>query len=542
MTLPGTLTNPPLAVGLAGLLDWSTAQPLLDHFKLARPWTGTVGGRFGALSFDDLRAQGVIDPQGWPLAVPEGVEAVSTVLLTELHAGAQDLAGRYLLTWRGEGEIALKGATAQAPQDGGIAFDFRPDPQRALGLDITRITRGPIRDIRVVQLDNLSRHRDGQLFRREWLDRVRNYRLLRFMDWMFTNNSVQAEWADRPRPEDAFYTWRGAPVEVMVAALNEVGADGWFCVPHLASADWLRRFATVVRDGLSPGLRAWYEYSNEMWNMQFGQTQWAIEQARGLWPAQGDGFMQLYAARSVAMAEELDRIHAADPGRCVKVISTHTHWLGLEGAALDAPDWRADHPLKPPPYRHFDAYAVSGYFDGGIDRAENVPAIRALLEQGEAAARTALRDQMLHGGWPESGRTIASLRQTWDYHAEIARRRGLALVMYEGGSHITPPAPALADPALAEFYQRFNYSAEMGQVYTAALDEWAAAGGSQFNQFVECDRPSPFGYWGLQRHLGDENPRWAAVDTWNRGHQGQDGRGGSDFIGGYEMDNNSSGG
>ena len=119
MTLPGTLTNPPLAVGLAGLLDWSTAQPLLDHFKLARPWTGTVGGRFGALSFDDLRAQGVIDPQGWPLAVPEGVEAVSTVLLTELHAGAQDLAGRYLLTWRGEGEIALKGATAQAPQDGG---------------------------------------------------------------------------------------------------------------------------------------------------------------------------------------------------------------------------------------------------------------------------------------------------------------------------------------------------------------------------------------------------------------------------------------
>lgn len=59
---------------------------------------------------------------------------------------------------------------------------------------------------------------------------------------------------------------------------------------------------------------------------------------------------------------------------------------------------------------------------------------------------------------------------------------------------------------------------------------------------MECDRPSPFGYWGLQRHLGDENPRWEAVDTWNRGHQGQDGRGGSDFVGGYEMDNKSSGG
>lgn len=527
--LPGTLTDPPLAVGLNGLEDWSTAQPFLDHFKMARPWHGVVNGTYGAVDFQELRAQGVIDAQGWATAIPAGVEAVSAVLLTELDAEATDLAERYQLTWEGEGQLELHGASNLEQQDRRILFDFAPGPQTFLEIRLTALTT-PIRNIRVIQLDNLARHAAGHVFRCEWLDRIRNYRLLRFMDWMATNGSAQQEWADRPTVDDAFYTWRGAPVELMVRLANEVGADPWFNMPHLASAGWIRRFATHVKQHLHRHLRPHYEYSNEMWNMGFQQTQWAIEEARKLWPDQGDGFMQLYAARSVAMAQILDDIHGRN---CVKIISSQTHWLGLEGAALDAPNWRADNPRRRAPSAYFDAYAVSGYFDGGIDRPENVAAIRALLAEGsEAHARTRLRDQMLRGGWAESGRTIANLRQTWDYHARIARDRNLRLIMYEGGTHIIPPPEVQADPALAAFYLRFNYSAEMGQIYTAALDEWRAAGGTLFNLFVECARPADYGYWGLQRHLGDENPRWAAADAWNRRHaQAQDHRAPDSFIG-----------
>lgn len=528
--LPGTLLNPPLAVGLDGLQDWSTAQPFLNHFKMARLWSGSVERRFGAVPFEALQQTGAVDARGWPVAVPEGVDGLDSVLLTELPAGALDLAERYELRWQGEAEIELRGATALEAGPNRIRFDFAPGPQAMLGIHIRSI-RAPIRDIRVVQLDNLARLDRGEIFRCEWLDRIRNYRLLRFMDWMATNGSAQVDWQSRPRVEDAFYTWRGAPVEVMLALANAVGAEPWFNIPHLADPGWIEGFARAVCEGLRQDLRAWYEYSNEMWNMGFAQTQWAIQQARDLWPSAGDGFMQYYAGRSVEMAAVLDRVHGGGAVGHVKVISSQTHWLGLEGAALDAPDWQRDHPLQAPPYRHFDAYAVTGYFEGGLSADENVAQVRALLDQGgEARARTALRDQLLSGGWSDSGRTIANLRQTWDYHAKVARERGLRLVMYEGGPHIVPPAEVVADPALADFYERFAYSAEIAQVQSAALDEWRAAGGEQFNIFVECARPSRYGYWGLQRHLGDENPRWAAVTEWNERHAGPDPRGGA-FVG-----------
>lgn len=531
-TLPDTLTDPPLAIGLNGLEDWSTAQPFLDHFKMARPWHGVVGGKYGVVDFEELRALGVIDPDGWVTAIPPEVEAVSAVLLTELDAGARDLAQRYQLTWEGSGTLELRGGTNLDQQPNRILFDFAPDRQSMIEIRLTAVT-SPIRNIRVIQLDNLARHAAGHLFRWEWLDRIRNYRVVRFMDWMGTNASPQQEWVDRPKVSDAFYSWRGAPVEVMVQLANEVGADPWFNMPHLASADWITRFASHVRDNLNPALRPHYEYSNEMWNMGFQQTQWAIEEARKFWPDQGDGFMQIYAARSVAMSDIVTGIHGE---ACVRVISSQTHWLGLEGAALDAPNWRADNPLRRAPSDYFDAYAVSGYFDGGMDRPENVPAVRNLLANGSAAqARTRLRDQLLRGGWPESGRTVANLRETWDYHARIAHARNLRLIMYEGGTHITPPPEVQEDPALSDFYLRFNYSAEMGQVYAAAMDEWRAAGGELFNQFVECARPAGYGYWGLQRHLGDENPRWAAVDAWNRQHASEQERLPDTFIGAADL-------
>ncbi|MTH64806.1 hypothetical protein [Paracoccus shanxieyensis] len=528
-----TVTDPALAVGLNGLADWSTAQPFLDHFKMARPWSGRRGDTFGAVSFAQLQAAGAIDAFGWLRAVPHGLDGVSTVLLTDLDHRARDLAGRYIAVWEGEGEVELIGGQNVERRKNRFDFDFDPAPGRLLELRVRRVDAGPIRDIRIVQQDNIRRYNSGNIFRVEWLDAIRNYRLIRFMDWMQTNDSGQVAWQDRPRPTDAFYTWRGAPVEVMVRLANAIGAQPWFNIPHLAQPEYIRRFSEYVQTYLSAGLRAHYEYSNEVWNSQFDQSLWAIEQARQLWPGQGDGFMQIYAARSVEMARILDQVHAQNRATCVKVISTHTHWQGLEWPVLEAPDWRADNPGRAAPHAYFDAYAVSGYFDGGMDRDDNVARVRALLAGPAERARTALRDQILHGGWPESGRTIASLRAVWDYQAAIARKYRLNLIMYEGGTHIIPPHEVQQDAALSEFYTRFNYSAEMGQIYQAAFREWTAAGGQGFNMFVECAGSSQYGFWGLQRFLGDENPRWAAAEAWNRDHQGDD-VGADRFIGSYE--------
>lgn len=529
-----SVTNPSIAVGLNGLMDWSPAQPFLDHFKMARPWVGRKGDIFHAMSFDELRQAGAIDPFGWPLHVPSGIDAIGAVLLTELDPNADDLAGRYVMAWGGQGEISLLGAQNIQESPNRMDFTFQPDPGQHLEVRITRLGSQPIRNIRIVKADNVARYNNGNLFRIEWLDMIRNYRLLRFMDWMQTNDSVQSEWDSRARANDAFYTWRGAPVEVMVRLANAVGVDAWFNMPHLATPDYIERFSAYVRKYLNPGLKAYYEYSNEMWNTQFGQSLWAIDRAREIWPGQGDGFVQHYAGKSVEMAQILDRVYAGGNAALVKVISTHTHWLGLEDAILNAPEWRRDDPSRQPPHRYFNAYAVSGYFDGGLQQEENSTLIREICAMPSQRARTALRDQILHGGWPESGRTIAGLRQVWDYHADIARRLNLDLIMYEGGTHITLPDLFQTDDALMRLYESFNYSAEMGQIYQAALAEWRAAGGKLFNVFVECARPAHYGYWGLQRHIGDENPRWSAVEVHNREYPGDADRPDDAFLGSYE--------
>lgn len=172
---------------------------------------------------------------------------------------------------------------------------------------------GPIKLTACVLTEHLARFAAIEIFRPAWLEKLRGMSVLRFMDWQGTNNSTQREWSDRPRPSSFTYS-RGAPVEIMVALTNAVGADPWFCIPHLADDDYINRFASAVLAGLNANLTAQYEYSNEVWNFIFGQAKWAQQQAERLWPGQGDGWMQFYGARASEMAALIDTVYAGTTG------------------------------------------------------------------------------------------------------------------------------------------------------------------------------------------------------------------------------------
>ena len=69
----------------------------------------------------------------------------------------------------------------------------------------------------------------------------------------------------------------------MVALANQTGTEPWFTMPAGADEEYIRNFATYVRDHLDPGLQVHVEYSNEMWNWAFGQTQWLGAQTKAAW-------------------------------------------------------------------------------------------------------------------------------------------------------------------------------------------------------------------------------------------------------------------
>src|SRR5690606_10945872 len=143
-----------LGMGLLGGRDWSPEQPFLDVMKSARDWIGHQPGQWGGLDHEALAGMGALGDHGWPKHVPEGLDAIGTVLLTDMPPEARDLAGRYLVTWSGRGEVSVGGLARNPRREGSrILFDFTPGP----GLVDLRITASdpadPVRELRVVRED-----------------------------------------------------------------------------------------------------------------------------------------------------------------------------------------------------------------------------------------------------------------------------------------------------------------------------------------------------------------------------------------------------
>ncbi len=543
-TRGGEIGRGAMALGLAAVVDWSTQQPFLDVMKTSRPWIGHRPGQWGGMTEADLDAAGVLDADGWPTEIPRALRGIGTVVLTDLPEAAVSMAGRYRLRFDGDGIVEVGGrGTNVRYGKGEILFDFAPGPGSVI-VTINRTDRRKtgdyIRNMSLVRLDRADRLDAGEVFNPDWLARIDGFGALRFMDWMDTNGSDRAEWQDRPRPGDYTYTRHGVPLEILLRLANETGADPWFNMPHMATEDYMRRYAETVRDGLDPGLTAYVEYSNEVWNWQFEQASWAEDRARERWGREY-AWMQFYGLRTAQMAEIWKQAFGpAAAQRLVTVISTQTGWQGLEADALEAPLWVAENPARNrAPAAHVDAYAIAGYFGRALGDPDRAAIVHGWLDDSLGAAQSRARVAGLTGealdralaetrfdvaidlairdlrdgavtGLQED--TLAALANSvFPYHAGVASRYGLDLIMYEGGSHIAGHGETIDDDALTAFFIALNYSPQMGALYTELLDIWARAGGRLFNAFVDVGTPSKWGSWGALRYLDDATSRWEAL-------------------------------
>jgi nucleotide-binding universal stress UspA family protein len=439
------------------------------------------------------------------------------------------------VSYEGEGPIKLTGRASRVRYEPGrITFHYEPG-DGLVGIALPDVSpENPIRDIRVIRREHLALHEAGALFNPLWLDRVRDLRSVRFMDWMMTNGSPTRSWADRPRMEDATWTTWGVPLEVMIRLANRIGADPWFCMPHMADDEYVRRFAEAVRDGLDPRLKAYVEYSNEVWNFIFPQAQWAAARAEALWGESETGWMQFYGMRASQVMDIWAGVFGAESAdRLVRVAATHTGWPGLEESILMAPLAMLQQGRSPE--ESFDAYAVTGYFGYEMGGAEMAPRVDAWLDRAEAQAReagiarglsrVALREYVRENRFEAAiaPMTLAleqgSLRELVDdvfpYHAAAARRFGLTMVMYEGGTHVAGHGGRVDDDRFTDFLTRYNYTPEMAKLYELLLGGWTQAGGTLFNAFVDVAPATRWGSWGALRHLDDANPRWDMLMAYN---------------------------
>jgi len=397
----------------------------------------------------------------------------------------------------------------------------------------------PVRKISVVKEKHIARFEAGGVFNPLWLDRVQNFKVLRFMDWMETNNSEISQWSERPAPGDYTYSRKGVPLEVMLRLVRETGADAWLNIPHRANDAFVRAFAGMVREGLPEGRKVYAEYSNEVWNFAFDQARWAAEQAQRRWGVEDAG-AQFYGMRAAQVARIWSEVWGDGGPDLINVISSQTGWLGLEELVFEAPLWMAEPDSDGvPPWIAFDAYAVTGYFGGILGTGARADLMAGWLEESRAAAVAEGRDAGLSGealeahidahrfdlamrkageelqGGALSGDstdTVADLLgRVLPYHAQVAQAHGLELVIYEGGSHVVGIGEAVDDEELTAFFQGFNYSPYMARLYDELLTGWRDLTDGVFTAYADVYAPTKWGSWGHLRHLEDDNPRWQAL-------------------------------
>ena len=512
------MAGPSLGMNLGGLADWSTSYPFVNQFLMTRDWFTQTDSQWDSGQADLLD----LDANGWVRGFTEDDGAapfrnVGTIWQTN---GTVFHPGVYVLDWQGTGDVQVaSGATVLSQEDGRITF--RLNGAEAVGINLFSTdpdNRGDyVRDMRLYHAEDSDLIEAGAIFNPAFLERIEDFRLLRFMDWGATNNSA-VDGVEDMRPFDAARQTGegGASLAMMVELANQTRTDAWFTIPHLADQATIRAIATYVRDHLDEGLVARFEYSNEVWNWGFGQAQWAQAQAVATWGADVEGgWMQWYGRQASTMAMIVADVFGAETGtRALNVFSTQSGWQGLEGYALDAPDWVAEGGMAPRD-APFHVYAIAPYFGGSVGSQDNAALVDQWVGMGEAGFRAAIA--YIRSG-PDFD-SLANIGTTIAYHAGVAQGLGWALEAYEGGQHIVDLQGLFGgaeDPEQTGFFIALVRRPEFRQMYLDYFETWRENGGGLMAHFSDFGPPSRYGSWGIWDSVYSPNtPRAVAVQAWN---------------------------
>ena len=516
------LSDPTLAFGLNGLSDYSTEMPFIDLMKMSRGFMGHTD-KWNGFDNEALRDGGFLDERGWPTGIPDGVSKVGTIWAwgnSDQSGVRESRAGTYVLDYEGEGDLRVSGdVSIISHEDGRIVFEAGGG---TLYVNIHETdpagTGDYIRDISVVREEHVEIHEAGAIFNPDWLDLIEDARQVRFMDWMETNNSTQSEWADRPKVDDVSWSG-GAPMEVMVELANQIGADPWFNMPHLATEEYMRNFAEYVRDNLDPGLKATVEYSNEAWNWSFRHTRELLEQAAEAHGTNSSGDANVnayYARKATEMALIWKDVFGEEAeARLDTALGVQTGNEWILGSLLDAKAWQeADPDGYVRPADVFDVLAATTYFGGRIvSNADMRTQLQAAIEDPDVDAIAWMTEQFLDPGNKASIHHTADTLRAMKAHAE---GNGMRLVAYEGGQHVHHSFAISGDAVkFGEVLAEYVRSEDMAHLYDELWDIWKEIGDGPFMQFGDVGASGRYGSWGLRTGLGDTNPRAELLDERN---------------------------
>lgn len=330
------------------------------------------------------------------------------------------------------------------------------------------------------------------------------------------------------------------PIEHLINLANACQVNPWFCVPQMATQNWVDNFCDLLLDptnGVSANLVSIIEFSNEVWNpgAGFTQTFWGLNQARVLWPGSvsqtafdnigignwyGYRFHQIMTAVNAKFVGRTNRIH-----KVISMFTAGTDLTNFVKPRLEA----ALASLPSTPASLANSLAIAPYIEPtrtGTADAEQV----WNYSQGGALAQTALN--WLDARFRDDGNTGSftlkfcqdTLFPTWK---TIANSYSLRLTQYEGGwggiPNLNPLTASswLGHPLTStdrdNFFFGYAGSPQFARTVRLHWQGFLYLGGEYPSQYCVVAVWGSSGMWGCVHDdiFGTETPTYAQLTDFN---------------------------
>ena len=415
-----------------------------------------------------------LDADGWVKSLPPR-SRVTRALAVPFGTG------RFLCRYKGSGSLDVSGsAVSSVSKSAGetrFTLENSPAEPRVANLSYSVDPTNYIRDIDC----RAAGASPTETFTPEFLSALSGFATVRFMKWQTaTEGNWPVTWSRRNKPGDADYLKNdGVPVELLIEAANRAHADLWVTVPWNADDEYVRNFASTVKDKLAPGHKVYVEVSNEVWNGGYAVARQAAEEAKagGLPPASGSGApgsLERYAEKTKQVMAIWSRVFAGQQGRLVRVASLQHVAPYFSELLLKYMDV----------HRSIDAFATAPYF--GFEAKDGMSLDQIMAElPGE----------------------VATAVQQGVQQKAIARKYGLMYITYEAGQTVVLPKNVLLE-------QQIERDSRMYAIYRDFISSWHAQVDDQLNLFALSGQIGQYGGWGLVEYLGQplsEAPKMRAV-------------------------------
>jgi hypothetical protein len=493
--------NIPCGINLAEINDWSQELPFKDLIKIARPWNNGVAT---GLTFDE---------NGWIRSIDPAIGRAELNWDSPITFAGEE----FVCTFDGTGDLQVNpyaGMIETSRSPGRI--EFRMDEGRSGIWSIIIASTDPvnyIRNIKIIKRVHASLD-PADPWNPEFISKIVNhFSTLRFMDWQSTNNSLTSNWGERKTIN--YYTQSSGTsersssvaIEYMADLCNRTGSNGWFCIPHLATEDYIRQFATYLRDNMNPELKIYIEYSNECWNWAFNQSGYCHDQgvALNLDPDEYTAWRNYYSLRSVNMFHIFESVFSGQTGRLVRVLASQGSYYDVTGRMLD---YVLDGQRTA---LHADVLAIAPYFGAEAHRQIGLNNLDNLFDY--------LNNDVNSTVWADGNDTVFQ-NMIVNYNMFIATNPNLKLIAYEGGQHILPlsetaPDQWQYDENKNSLFLSAQTDSRMGMLYRQYLTHWRDSGGQLFMLYSSVGDWGQYGYWGILPVLSsNSSPKYDAVINW----------------------------